>query len=176
VDLLTERTVAAQRRTLGRDAGTAAGCPGIMSFNSRPCPARSVRPVRRPAPPGSRMPPRVTPRFIEPGGYRAGSGPGRARARLRLFFPVTPPPPTPHSPSSAPPHRLQQSSSARLGLSNCADRNSSNQISLAFLKGCMEISPELLGQILHRLHSSAWNENCRPGIRIQSQVKGKKRC
>ena len=102
MDLLTERTVAAQRRTLGRDAGTAAGCPGIMSFNSRPCPARSVRPVRRPAPPGSRMPPRVTPRFIEPGGYRAGSGPGRARARLRLFFPVTPPPPPPTPPAPRP--------------------------------------------------------------------------
>ena len=124
-----------------------------------------------PAPTGSRRPPRVTPWFIEPGGYRAGSEPGRARARLRLFVHVTPhPPPLPQlrAPSPAAEERVRPPWFVKL----CR----SNEISLAFLKGCMEISPELLGQILHRLHSSAWNENRRPGIRIQSQVKENKSC
>ena len=108
---------------------------------------------------------------IAPGGYRAGSEPGRARARLRLFFHVTPhPPPLPQlrAPSPAAEERVRPPWFVKL----CR----SNEISLAFLKGCMEISPELLGQILHRLHSSAWNENRRPGIRIQSQVKENKSC
>ena len=70
-----------------------------------------------PAPTGSRRPPRVHRAGGISGRIRAGPSPSPAPPVLSRHSP--PPPP---SPSSAPPHRLQKSASARLGLSNCADR------------------------------------------------------